>query len=57
MFGIWNGGDWLKEIFGSAQSMVKWFMEVPDLLAYAYINKNSFSFGSSCVNVLLNVWR
>ena len=28
MFGIWHEGDWLKEIFGSAQSMVGWYVEV-----------------------------
>jgi len=32
MLGIWYGGDWLKEIFGLAQSMVGWYMEVPNLV-------------------------
>jgi len=32
MLGIWHGANWMKEIFGSAQSRVGWFMEVPDLV-------------------------
>jgi len=34
MLGIWNEGDWLKEIFGLAQSMVGWNVEVPDLVGF-----------------------
>jgi len=34
MLGIWHGGEWLKERFGSAQSMVKWYVEVPDLVGF-----------------------
>ena len=34
MPGIWHGGDWLKEIFGSTQSMVGWFMEVLGLVGF-----------------------
>ena len=33
MVGTWHRGDWLKERFGSAQSMVGWYMEVPDLVS------------------------
>jgi len=32
MLGIWHGGVWLKERFGSTQSMVGWYMEVLDLV-------------------------
>ncbi len=32
MLEIWHGVDWLKEIFGSTQSMIRWYMEVPDLV-------------------------
>jgi len=34
MLGIWHEGDWLKERFGSAQSMVGWYVEVPDLVGF-----------------------
>jgi len=34
MLGIWHGGDWLKERFGSTQSMVKWYVEVPHLVDF-----------------------
>ena len=34
MLGIWNDGDWLKEIFGSTKSMVRQYMEVPDLVGF-----------------------
>lgn len=30
--GIWHEGDWMKEIFGSTQSMVDWYVEVPKLV-------------------------
>ena len=33
MLWIWYKGDWLKEIFGLAQSMVEWYMEVPNLVS------------------------
>jgi len=36
MFGIWHGGDWLKERFGSAMSMVGWYMEVLKLVGFTY---------------------
>ena len=26
--------DWLKEIFGSSQSMVRWYVEVPNLVGF-----------------------
>ena len=29
MLGICHRGDWLKEIFGLAQSMVGWYVEFP----------------------------
>jgi len=32
MLGIWRRGDWLKERFGSTQSMVGWYVEVPDFV-------------------------
>lgn len=32
MVGIWLEGDWLKEIFSSAQSTIGWYMEVPHLV-------------------------
>ena len=34
MLGIWHRGDWLKERFGLAQSMVGWYVEVPDLVGF-----------------------
>jgi len=34
MLGIWHGGDWLKEKFGSVQSMVRWYVEVLDLVGF-----------------------
>lgn len=33
VLGIWHGGDWLKERFGSSQSMVGWFVEFLDLVS------------------------
>ena len=42
MLGIWHEGDWLKERFGSAQSMVRWYAKVPELVGFAYVNKSSF---------------
>jgi len=27
-------GDWIKEIFGSTQSMVGWYVEVPELVSF-----------------------
>ena len=32
MLGIWHEGDWLKERFGLAQSMVRLYVEVSDLV-------------------------
>ena len=32
MLGIWHEGDWMKQIFDSAQSMVGWYMEFPELV-------------------------
>jgi len=34
MLGIWHGGDWLKEIFGSTQYIVGWYMEVSELVGF-----------------------
>jgi len=34
MFGIWHEGGWQKERFGSTESMVGWYMEVPDLVGF-----------------------
>jgi len=42
MLGMWHGVDWMKERFGSAQSMVGWFMEVLDLVGFAFVNNISF---------------
>jgi len=36
MLGIWHEGDWMKERFSSAQSMVGWYVKVPDLVGFAY---------------------
>lgn len=32
IFGIWHESDWLKERFGLGQYMVRWFVEVPNLV-------------------------
>jgi len=32
MLGIWNMGDWLEERFGLAQFMVRWYVEVTNLV-------------------------
>ena len=32
MLRIWHGGDWVKRRFGSTQSMVRWCVEVIDLV-------------------------
>ena len=32
MLVIWHMNDWMKEIFGSAMSMVGWYMEVANLV-------------------------
>ena len=42
MLGIWHECDYLKEIFGSAQSMVEWYMEAPDLVGFRYVNTSYF---------------
>ena len=34
MLGIWHGDDWIKERFGSTQSMVGWYVEVLDLVVF-----------------------
>ena len=34
MLGIWHESDLLKQIFGSAQYMVGWYMEVPNLVVF-----------------------
>ena len=47
MVGILHKGDWLKERFGSTKSMVEWYMEVPELVEFAYVNENSFL---SCIS-------
>jgi len=36
MLGLWHRGDWLKERFGSAMSMVGWYMEVLNLVGFVY---------------------
>ena len=41
MLGIWHGGDWLKEKFGSKKFIVRWYEEVIDLVRF-YANKSSF---------------
>ena len=40
----WNmaRGDWLKEIFDSTHSMVGWYVEVPDLVWFSYVNRSFF---------------
>ena len=42
MLEIWCEGDSLKERFGSAQPMVRWYVEVIDLVGFAYVNKSLF---------------
>ncbi len=42
MLGIWNRDVWLKERFGSTQSMVEWYVEVLTWLDFAYVNKSYF---------------
>lgn len=42
MLGIWYEGDWLKERFALAQSMVRWYVEVLTWLDFAYVNKIYF---------------
>lgn len=42
MHGIGHESDCLKEIFGSIQSMVGWYVEVPIWMDFAYVNKSSF---------------
>lgn len=32
----------MKESFGSTQSKVGWYKEVPDLVGVSYVNKSSF---------------
>ena len=56
MLGIWRRGDWLKDRFGAAQPMVEWYVEVPDLVGFSYVNKRSFSFYISRVNLLVIMW-
>jgi len=34
MLGIWHEGDWLKEIFALAESMVGQYVEVFDLVGF-----------------------
>jgi len=34
MLGIWLKGDRLKEIFGSTQSIVGWYVKHPDLVGF-----------------------
>ena len=49
----WNmvGDDWLKEKFGSTQSMVGWYVEIPDLVGIYYVNK---SYSSIMIHVYLS---
>ena len=42
MLGIWHRGDWMKEIFGSALSMVGWYMEVPILVGILILIRTIF---------------
>jgi len=37
MLGIWHRDDWMKERFGSAMSNVGWYVEVPNLVGFAYV--------------------
>jgi len=45
MLGMWCEGDWMKGRFGSTQSMVGWYVEVPNLVGFSYVNKSSIFFG------------
>jgi len=36
MLRIWHEGHWLKERFGSSMSMVGWYVEVLNLVEFAY---------------------
>ena len=36
MLGIWHEVDWMKEIYGLVMSMVGWYVEVPNLVGFAY---------------------
>jgi len=42
MLGIWNKVVWLNERFPSMQSMVRLYMEFPDLVGFAYVNNIYF---------------
>jgi len=54
MLGIWHEGDWLKEIFGSAMSMVRWYVEVPNIVdSCLCLIKSKFSFFCTCYYVAL----
>ena len=42
---IWHRGDSLKERFGSAMSMVRWYVEVPNLVdSCLCLMKDKFSY-------------
>jgi len=56
MFGIWHGGDQLKERFGSAMSMVEWYVEIPNLTGSCLcLIKSRFSGFCTCYYVALIV--
>ena len=56
MLGIWHGGDWLEEIFGSTMSMVGWYVEVPNLVGSCLcLIKAKFSCFFTCIYVALIV--
>ena len=54
MLGIWHKGDWLKERFGLAMSMVGWYMEVSNLVgSFLCLMKDKFSCLCTCNYVAL----
>jgi len=53
MLGIWHGGDWLKERFGSTQSMVGWFVEVSYLANLCNHEYCLFLLGILWANILV----
>jgi len=42
MVGIWHEGDWLKERLGSVQYMVRWYVEVSNVVGFFICNKIFF---------------
>ena len=43
MLGIWHGGDWLKETFGSANIWSSNSWKPHTWFSFSFINKSSFS--------------